>query len=164
MATRTIDFGYECKLFLSANAGTQTTFVDDQAIGSVKDLKIQAEMSTVDISDRDSNGTDSEVPVSNKYTITFNMNVRPDKYGYALLRTAFKNQTPLACLSSNKGNTVHFLGDVYVSGMTENQTLKDALTLDITLTVTTEYRAVTIVTPAYTSGSSATSGTWGTSI
>lgn len=163
MATRQVLFGYESKLFVSNNAGTQSTFDDDQEIRSIIDLTLNYEMAMVDVSDRASEGAASEVPTQNKITISGTMNARADKWGYSFLRSCYRNQQPLAFLATDKNDNVRTLGDAYVSKMTINETLAEAVKVDIELAVTTELRPPVVTEPAYTTGDvEATSGTWGT--
>lgn len=159
--TRQVKFGYESKLFLSANAGTQTAFADSQCVGSVKDLTETHTPEMIDISDRDGGANGSEAPGKETITLEFNMNARKDKWGYCLLRKAERDRTPLAFLTVNSDNDVWLVGDAYVSSMKQNEPLKDAVTVDVTLTITTELRSPAMTEPTLTTGTE-TTGTWGT--
>jgi predicted secreted protein len=131
-----IKLGMECKLYHGAAGATATTL-----LANVKDLTLNLEKGEADVTTRANQGWRAVVATLKSGSVEFEMVWDTEDAGFAALKNAYFNNTPIALAILDGENGEGLDADFSVTNFTRNEPLEEAVTVNVTVKPTYSTRA-----------------------
>ena len=138
-----IRLGMEAKIYHGA-AGTTAT----SELTNVKDVTLNLETGEADVTTRGNQGWRATVGTLKEGSVEFEMVWDSDDTGFAAIKNAYFNNTPIALAILDHENGEGLDADFSITNFSRNEPLEEAITVSVTAKPTYSTRA-----PAWVEGS-----------